>query len=363
MTEDELRAICVQFMAMQQSVLWTPDRTFVYSCPKASTADENGNLTLYQGVRYAGTPYGGGARDLNAFLDFYNEETGLLNVSERGDDIYLSLSNTCSTAAYWGWARVSSTQNLKGVAYFNPAYGYYPVGPYVYDTDAVTEFTGENVTGEICAANGEQVMYESYACVKPASGLVTKADGSTGHIRMVSSWPVVVRKADGTIDGSKSYLTVNEQDSAQTAVSTPDGVAREIGNVNRKYTFQQLFKSKYLPFEIAELSGRATVQTAEAGLKNGSASIGELLFDAVSANYAISRVKAVFTDAGGQAVYEPVAYGSAYNDNHNMNVSQIFTDDDLRGNLQAGAAYTLTFEVRLGNGETKTVEFGAFVYE
>ena len=48
---------------------------------------------------------------------------------------------------------------------------------------------------DVVAENGEQTMYESYAMMKPADGVV-----APGHVRMNSAHPAVVRKEDGSYD-------------------------------------------------------------------------------------------------------------------------------------------------------------------
>ena len=101
------------------------------------------------------------------------------------------------------------------------------------------------------------------------------------------------------------------------------------------------------------------------GLENGAADLEGLLKDTLLANYPISRTKAVFRAADGAVAYETAGYGSAYDSagGRDMKIQKVFSASALRRNLKKGETYTLTLEVRLGNGETLPIEFGAFTYQ
>ncbi len=357
MTEDELREICVRYMAMQQGIVWTPETDWIYEI------DYNGkSVHLKRGLRYAGLPYTAAATDLETFLDYYDEETGVLHVGRSGATYNGFVGDTCTTSCFWAWARVTSTFRLRGVKYVNPSYGAVPLGPYTCDP-SIDNFAN-HTTDLIVKDNGEQVMFESYALLKPASGLVSCVN-LPGHVRMAMEDAVVVRKADGTIDGEESYVLCIEQTFSEKEEPCEDGVLRTIGKVGKKYTFKTLFDTWYLPFEIQELCGKAEVQKAETHLANGSTALDEIMEDTVVSNYAISRVKAVFRTPGGETAFEAVAHGNAYDHKigRAMPVKNVFYTGHLLRNLKKGERYSLTLEVRLGSGETFTLDFGEVTYQ
>ena len=104
------------------------------------------------------------------------------------------------------WARVVTSAYLGYTMFMTEANGFLPVGPYRYSKENVTQF----IRGEdgyncqtICQENGPETMYESYALMKPADGLVCN-----GHVRMNSAMPTVVRNADGTESASEQLYQV-----------------------------------------------------------------------------------------------------------------------------------------------------------
>ncbi len=365
MTEQQLRQICVDYMVLQQGVVWTPDQNWTYEISYAAGADNLGNINLLAGQRYSGLPYTSAAMNLESFMDYYDEETGILAISKAGAGAAAFIGDTCSTSCYWGWARISSTVTLRGVRWVNSAYHFTPLGSYTYTLTSDNELVD---TDKVCAANGEKTMYEAYALLTTASGLMTYVN-SPGHVRMVMEPAHVERLADGSIDGEKSYVIVVEQSSSNKDYTNEDGKVHAIGKVANKSTFKKLYGGGYLPFEIEELSGKATVQTAEVRLKNGAETLDALLQDDISSNYAIARVRAVFKNAAGETAYETRTYGNCYTaakgnvSPYEMKISKVFASANLRRNLTDGEVYSLTLEVTIGNGETKTIEFPAFTYQ
>ena len=358
MSEDELRDICVKYMQMQREVVWTPDSNFTYEAAYAGAADAGGNITLYAGRRYQGMPYTYAHYDLECFLDLYNEETGLVEVSKYGNSAGLMMGNYCSTAAYYAWARVSTTLRWVGSHHICPAYGYLPIGPYKCDLTQ-TEHTEATSTGVICEANGQQTMFESYACLKPASGIICHT-GINGHLRMIRDAATVVRNADGTIDGAKSCVVCVEQVSLQREYTGEDGKVYEIGRLESRYTFDQLWKDRYLPFDVPELCGKAKVEEAwvriESENDGAHPDLDAILKGKVVSNYPISRVDVSFTKADGSVAYEGFSFGTCKNyKSREVNFSRIFTSGTLTRYLKKGETYRFTVTARLCNGETKTV--------
>ena len=136
-------------------------------------------------------------------------------------------------------------------------------------------------------------MFESYAKMKPADGLVCP-----GHVRMNAAVPTVVRNADGTINPEESYSLIHEQ-VCYTAHPNhiriaPDGthyVAQ--GCVDIKYTFRELFDTNYLPVTFAEFQDPSKVEPARIRL----AVEPELKDRVLTANYPISDV---FVETNGK---------------------------------------------------------------
>lgn len=361
MTNEELRDLCVQYTTLMTSVVWTPSQSFRYECSYAGDADAAGNISISDGVRYGGLPYTSAASDLTPFMDLYDEKTGVLDVSKLGSNVGNVIGNNCATCVFWGWSRVSGSINYYGTVTMTQANGCLKLGPYTYDLTQ-TDFRTVG-TGKICEQNGEQTMYESYALLRKADGVVMYNGGTTGHTRMVRENAQVVRNADGTIDGDKSTVKFVEQYSTQTSVQTEDGNVQFIGGMEREYTFKKLFSNHYIPFEIAELADSSKIQkgAVSLGLDKDTVTVEEVSNAKVQANYAISKTTVRVFEENGELAYENSAYGSAkgIGMQRTMEMSRILSAVNVRRNLKAGTKYKIEVQVRLGNGETITAYSGS----
>jgi hypothetical protein len=95
-------------------------------------------------------------------------------------------------------------------------------------------------------------MFRSYAELLEADGIVNFTTG--GHVRMISTTPVVVFNEDGTINGEESYTTFLDQAAKYHTMQQSDGSDYEVqGGVDTKISFEKLFTGGYLPFTIPEL--------------------------------------------------------------------------------------------------------------
>ena len=357
MTEEELRDVCVRYMVMMKSIPWTPDATMKYACTYAQASDTSGNLILTAGKIYQGTPYTSAAGDLSCFLDFYDEDTGVLRVADLKSAVGSVLGNTCSTAAVWSWARVSPSITLKGVPFMNAAHGYVPLGPVQYDFTQDSFNRGQD-TKDIVAANGEETMFACYALLKPASGVMTYPRETTGHVRMCVEAAKVVRDDAGKINGDRSTVLCAEQHSVQNAVKDEvNGAMSAIGEKGKVYTFRQLFNAGYIAFEIPELCGRAAVEPASVSLELPGGDPARVLEGAVTSNYMISRVDALLVNESGEETELGHALGYCYEERaRNVPVSSILQRISLHRQFPGLSEIAVTFRVRLGNGETVTLD-------
>ena len=359
MTKDELRQICVDFMRLQQGFIWTPAGDLDYLCASASTADENGLLHYKAGQYYAGLPYGGGSATLYSALDYYDPDTGVWDVSALVSGTAFPLTNDCGTSVVWSLSRVcNSLSKFGGTVTMTKKNGFLPVGPYQYDFE-IEKYTASEKTlsKAICQTNGEQVMFESYAQVRKADGIVRRYQ-ENGHARMVVEDAFVVRKGDGTIDGAKSYLKTCEQSSGKSTRESYGHTVIQNGWIDKQYTFSKLFKDGYLPFTVAELIGSEPVERAQVSLSNTGS---DLSFDAlrkevVHTNYPIAKVALTLTGADGHLVYK---------ETKNVKLSKLYADYTLSDLIPASlsASGHVLIEATVGTGETLPVYEGEACYD
>ncbi|MBP5288550.1 MAG: hypothetical protein J6Z79_01575 [Clostridia bacterium] len=352
MTEEELRQICIDYMALQTSVVWTPDQSLFYDYPSSYSADDEGMLHLEKGKRYGGVPYTQAAIGLEAFLDLYDEESGVLALSEA-KNIHQKVGNNCGTAVFWAWQRVSSTISYYGTRQMCLAHGCIPVGEWTYDQSLTDFYT--YTTRQVCEDNGADVMMRSYACLKPGDGMtmtVKVKSGVKGHARMVKEVSVSYT-TDGSVDPEKSFVICLEQSSKGPDRQTEDGVVLGIGSEN-KYSFKDLYDKGYLPVTVAELIGAAPVKEASVSLPEVT-SLKELSEATLTGAYCISRVDVTVVDQNGKEAFSACKVGSCKpEDQYSFSMSKVLPAATMSRNLKKGESYRVTVTARLGNGETLT---------
>lgn len=283
MTGQQLRQICLDYIRLELEFPYRMEEDFVYTIQSQKRARR-----LLSGKVYGGIPYvSRGAGNLYRIAEIYDPATGNLN---RDSDIFDDIryfGNACSGSASMAWARVVTSAYLGYTMFMTEANGFLPVGPYKYPVENLTQFSPNGVRcTDMCSFNGEAVMYESYARLLPADGIVCD-----GHVRMNSKAPQVVRNADGTIDPDQSIAWMREQNcyvgNPVNLRLEPDGTHHTVqGFVDAPYSFRTLFQGGYIPFTFREFANPALVEPARIRL----AVEPELRERVLTANYPISDI-------------------------------------------------------------------------
>ena len=357
MPTDEARQVCVDFWRYCKTALWMPDERYeIY-------LEEDGVQVLKRWMEpagiYAGLPYvTTGAGNLYRLFDFMDEETGVVDISEAGSYGGVLLGNVCSTGCYWSWARVMNSAEYTWSQYSVYQKGCLPVGPYTYDLNTIRFMQqSDQGTDDICAANGEQVIYQSYAAMDIADGLVCHWE-KNGHIMMCSVKPVVVYNPDGTINGQDSYMHIIEQGGSWDPGVSAGGIPYQYEySLDKKFTFEKLLQQKYIPFTFGEFNGTDPIEETEVTFSYSGETITEKqLFSAkVTSNYHISDIYVYVYDAQGNEIYKHVVRARLTSMKelkvHKI-VDQTYTWGDWE-NVSVGD--TVKVEVQLGTGERPVV--------
>ena len=295
MTEDQLRRICADYFRLQLTYQWTPSETFRYEIEAYDRM-----VDMKKGTVYVGSPYDGGRGNLYKIMNYYDPATGILTTSKNGEYTTDLIGNHCTSASHWGWSRVSNTVRFRLTGSVTEANGAIKLGPYKYPNEGKEHKS----TREVCKANGEQVMFQSYAQLKLADGVI--CFNGAGHVMMVSKAPEIKYLEDGSIDGKNSYVLVMEQVSSWKNVDYNGQSLPQQGNVDKKYTFKELFKSSYLPFTIKELIGEDPVEkgTATLDYTEPTATAEALQKAKVTSNYEISDITVRVLDPDGKEAYK-----------------------------------------------------------
>lgn len=366
MTSDQLRQICVDFMRLQLSFEWTPDRDLEY---KIETVMHNNKPmhfekgTLYAGIPYRAGNHSGTSGNPYTVMELYDPETGV--ISSEGltvDRLTALVTNHCSSSCYWAWSRVintmfGSSDDLTRQGWSNArmvhSEGFLRVGPYTYT--GISRWDEGDGTRAVCEANGEQTMYRSYAAMLPADGLIQlypKGNTNANHVQMLAVKPEVVYLPDGSIDGENSFLTILEQTSTPKKTTREDGETVWVeGGIDKRISFEKMYQASYLPFTFAEFHGKDPVEPLEFHLthKNGEeiTSLAQVRDSTLTANYPISAVYVTATDAEGNRVYvrnaHPDKIGSFFYEMY-LAVSQTPLTHEKKGDR-------VEISVQFGNGE------------
>lgn len=349
MTEDQLRQICADYFRLQLTYQWTPSESFRYEIEAYDRM-----VDMKKGKIYVGSPYDGGRGNLYKIMNYYDPETGILTTSKNGEYTTDLIGNHCTSASHWGWSRVSNTIRFKLTGTVTEANGAIKLGPYEYPNEGKEHKS----TREVCAANGKQVMFESYAKLKLADGVVNS--NGAGHVMMVSEKAHVEYLEDGSIDGEKSYVLFMEQVSSWKNKEYNGQSFPQQGNVDEKYTFNKLFKSSYLPFTIKELIGEDPVEKGEAALDYAepTATADALRNAKITSNYEISDITVRVLDPDGKETYKYIT-----------NCNWVEFEKELSGSIFPASlspfakkgGHTIEINCRIGTGELFTVYRGELV--
>lgn len=369
MTTDELRDICVRQFKANLGFTWTPNITMDFTY---SLLNKTREINLPTGIAYSGLCYAAGNKDgatignIFKVLNYYDKETGVVDVAAMGDNAMSILSSACAFGAQNAWNRVSNSHNLEAMDSFTIydsniiLVGPYKYDPYIYNYDFLGD--GRTATNKIIQHNGMAVMCESLAAMLPADGLYSS---SSYHVMMCSIKPEVVRDASGVINPVESYMHVCEQAAAGTqgnveVVKQSNGVnLRPLGTIDRKVSFKELLDKGYIPFTLKEFIGEDPVEEGKAwvgskisGYPNGEPlTIGQLAGKQLHGNYNIPCVVVKVKDPAGNELlsYDPCLWTSPRTSSFCLNLKEAIDAQKLTP--LADGKNTIHIYAQLSNGE------------
>jgi len=349
----EKREKVVAYMYEMATIEWHPEN-LAHTC--------NCSLSTCNGIyadtfTYYGLPYNHKNGSLARMKYCLNADGTLKDwvyeLGEQGtfDTFDLYMGNDCSTAVQQAWLTVSNKIDFQRSSYQAPAVaelrqtGIVPVGQWVWDLGL--ELTGAAMTTKnYTQHNGPDVMYEAYAQLRMGDGVSYYYQ--SGHSRLCSTDPVVVRDENGKINGEYSYVLMHEQGWAR--VSTKYGTYTD-WCVDRKYTFDNLFGGHYLPITIPEFqTGEFDEPTCVLEGSPEQDTRFSLTTGTVKANYSLDYVTMTITDSQGNVVFDhwifPTATKRLDNNSNDTQIRCLIKEYDL-----AGFAVPLKY-VSLETGET-----------
>lgn len=215
---DVLRQIAIDEGVRVATIPWTTDTTIDLSAAKGSSvgATEYDVRRYVPGIQYRGPVYSrnidGTREQLFASIVDGKHTSGFINDTAIGMD--------CQTFGYNMLSHVVARYNAWACAYMPTAAGLHIPGNL-----KVSEHVPVYTDAHIIDLNTEQEVYEHYALVKGGDVLDTYCVNTQNgnHVRPVRD-VVVVRNADGTVNGDKSYMVcVESTGSIKYQIQKPDG--------------------------------------------------------------------------------------------------------------------------------------------
>ena len=321
------------------------------------------------GQVYGGLPYVGLASSaIYRIMDFIDEETGVVDIYTAGgkDHEYQKMfGNQCANGAYQGWSRFINSAKYSGTPRMTLANVFIPVGTYTYP-EYTTSWTAEYNTKAVCAENGDQTIFESYAQMIPADGFVNFT--TAGHVMMLVSEPVVVRAADGKIDGAQSYVYITDQHVQFSTYQHEGGDTCQAANyINKKMTFQSLISSGYLPFTYKEWLGEDPIEAPEYKFDytGDSIELSKLYNVKITSNYHIYDIYAEIYDAAGNEVVKIGTHNSGASE-YELKLMKVGMQAVCWGDvekLDASKDYTVKVYLQSGTGERPTLWEGKLIVD
>ena len=385
MTVDQMRQLCVDFFEYSKTFLWTPDESLEYLRNKNDSNDSMHQGTIYGGMPYVGNASGSPYR----MMDYINPETGLVDMKKaipalaQGGvldmEALIFFGSQCAKTAGLGWSRVINSANYRATMYMTPANGVILLGDIAMDQSKV--YWSENYrTTTVCQENGQQTMFEAYAQLQKADGMVQYT--TAGHVIMAYSDAVVVRNPDGTINGDESYVMIIHQAQKWGDRENEFGDQYQMkSSVNTKSTFASLYSGGYVPFTFAEfVSGdpieetTITVTEGENILISGTVRESDRVFVAetapesltftqlcsatLEANYHISDAYIIIYNARGQEIYKHAVRATSCLKNMDMAATgdRVFTWE--YGKPEQGEVYHAELVVQMLTGERPIIWSG-----
>lgn len=360
-TPEELRQMAVKAMLDQLSVQFSVGKFMYYK--KSSGSVSNKFFSYVPEEIYAGMPYTVGSSGLVQWMEFYDTQTGRFTFNGTGEELDKTLGNSCAACVGSSWYAVCTSISGQFSTYFmTPMNGCIPVGPY-QSNYGITDYR-QYTTDLICADNGEQVMYQSYAQILPADALVSSPDV---HAIMAIEAAHVVYNEDGTINGAESTVTIADQRAGDGDVFyvEEDQQGNRVsysGRTRYDYTFTELWNLSYIPVTTAEFMGTKEYVQPKVTFTESTAGKQELISGSIESNYPMRVIRTVLVDQDGNRTVVDrmllnnthVPSGRAYSLN-TMELNVLLTEPVIAEYMDSGMTYSLCLEVAIANGQNFTV--------
>lgn len=308
---DELRANIIEYFNAMSAVKWIAPEKIDFTQSSGWTT----SLIYERGQTYYGLPYTSGRAgvSLQEFLLYLDEKDTYIGPIGWKDIV----GGDCgSPRRAWAWGGALCNEGMlyadfefmRGENKNKPKQIIVKVGD--FDDSKYTSDTP--TTQNIIAVNGEDIMCEAYAKLKPCDFIgkrfILSSNGKIAqHICMIVEEATVVRTNAGKISPSKSYIVYSEQTSTVYKVDGKNTTWR----LNVKVSFSELLRQGYIPMSTATLQ-KGVIEEPYIDIsgttKPENFANSDLIKGSVKSNYNIFIMEAFITDKDGNVVSSAVSF-------------------------------------------------------
>jgi len=344
--EGNPRQIVIDYMRKMATVEWVASETWTTTWK--NEGNYKVNLKYYKGKTYYGLPYSNCGTDFNCFMEYVEDGVFTPN-SHYHEEL---VGNHCSYSMVRSYQQVL---NFTGTGTLKPSSTSQRGKMLMFPAGSGLEKPVKDdnwYSADLLKHNGMQKSFEAFALLD-AGDMLYKHTTGAGHTRMVAGKPEVVRKADGTINHNKSYVTVIEQTNAWF-----DKKENSTWFLDKKYSFADLYANSFMPITLKFFNEENPVITdayiSYTG-KNTPESIKGSINGTIQSNYAFTYILVSLKDADGNTI-------KTWTMNQNLTInslnSSVFYNVLGISSLPAGTyTYNLRVGIARGNCDVETITF------
>jgi len=339
------RQVVIDYMRKMSAIEWVASESWTTTWK--TPGDFGVNISYVKGKTYYGLPYGRTGCDFNTFTEYLDDGVFTPN-SHYYEEI---VGNNCSYSMIRSYQQIV---NLSGKGALKPSktsergqFLMFPAG-----SSLEIPVSDDNwYSKDLFDHNGLTKVFEAFALLGPGDLLYKHKSGS-GHTRMVAAEPEVVRKANGTIDHNKSYITVIEQTNAWNEDKNSTWF------VDKKYSFLTLYSTNFMPISLKIFNEENPViydAYIAYSSKNTPESIKKSINGTITSNFAFSYLWATITDQNGKVVSKVGMHNNFTS--KSLDTKSLYTSLKI-STLPAGTyTYNLRAGIARGNCDVETINF------
>jgi hypothetical protein len=340
------------------TVLWSPMQDVRFGMDSVNSTS---NILLDERV-YRGIPYSNGPGNIDTLLALVNttaDNSSFLNVDmadpvndareeskKIGNKWIAGINNrarfggSAVSTLLWSWAPYSTTTYAITIADMIEENGFLPVGGWkmppleekedpldsvlsgiggidLKGSNLVTDGSLDKDTDDICAFNGEEVMFAAYAKAQKADALIREDNNSkltSGEDAMMVV-SVNVQMNGEKIDGEKSTVTFLRQNVEYYSVQREIGGVYAFGDVDETITFAELFHSNYIPVTCKEFNdGTPLTDSACVDLQPlDKLDKASMFKNYISCTKKVKFAQTVLKNSKGEVVYDAICFTPVQN--------------------------------------------------